>query len=53
MNNFRYLHDKHPNRVLLSWVKHALATEFILMRKDGTTAGSWKLGRFFVFSHPL
>ncbi|MED1022531.1 RICIN domain-containing protein [Bacillus mycoides] len=33
---------KNGNNFNLSWAKYALATEFILMRKDGTTAGSWE-----------
>ncbi|MBK5431512.1 RICIN domain-containing protein [Bacillus mycoides] len=32
----------NQNSFKLSWAKYALATEFILMRKDGTTAGSWE-----------
>ncbi|PGO63392.1 hypothetical protein CN980_27180 [Bacillus cereus] len=33
---------KNENNFKISWAKYALATEFILMRKDGTVSGSWE-----------
>ncbi|WP_241139327.1 RICIN domain-containing protein [Bacillus mycoides] len=32
----------NPNNFDLSWAKYALATEFILKRKDGTVVNSWE-----------
>lgn len=33
---------KNENNFKIAWAKYALATEFILMRKNGTIAGSWE-----------